>query len=86
MNTVTVKAVKKVSEQQQKTRQAIVDYISKHGYGVSRDFLDVSGDDDNNIRRALRYLVKFGYIESDGKLKTSGVGNPPTKWILKEKE
>lgn len=71
-----------VGSLQQQTRIGIVEYLKLNGSGVTQDFIKYTGDSDNNVRRALRYLNKHEIIINSGKKKTGISGNPPILWKL----
>lgn len=75
-----------VSATQQNTRDAIVKFLENNTSGTIQEFIGVIDDDDNNIRRAIRFLKAKQIIIPAGKRTSGSVGNPPTIWKLQNKE
>lgn len=81
---VTSKYGRPVSTSQGNTREAIVAYLKENITGTTQDFIDVSGDNDNNVRRAVRFLDANHTIKCIGKRKSNGVGNPAKLWTINQ--
>lgn len=70
------------SKLQESTRETIIKFLKQHSVGTTQDFIEASGDSDNNVRRAIRFLDSKKIIASHSKRKSTGVGNPAKLWHL----